>query len=49
MAGLRQALRVLLEASAPRAGETNAMRMFAGPMARTADQEALGRNEATSH
>lgn len=43
MAGLRQALRVLLEASAPRAGETNAVRMFAGPMARTADQEALSR------
>jgi len=43
MAGLRDALRVIMEASAPRAGETNAVRMFAGPMARTADQEALSR------
>lgn len=46
MAGLRQALRVLLEASAPRQGEMNAVRMFAGPLAKTADHEALARAQS---
>jgi len=43
MAGLRQALRILIEASGPQAGELHALRMFAGPMAKTADHAALSR------
>lgn len=43
MAGLREALRVLARASAPSQGEMNALRMFAGPMAKTADHAALSR------
>lgn len=46
MAGLRQALRILLEASGPRRGELNALRMFAGLMAKTADHGALTRAQA---
>lgn len=43
MAALREALRILARASAPRQGEMNALRMFAGPMAKTADHQALAR------
>lgn len=43
MAALREALRILARASAPRQGEMNALRMFAGPMAKTADHQALSR------